>query len=121
MILSLYSVMNNIDRNLMLAARNLGASPAAAFRHVFVPLMHPGVFTGCFLVFMLAVGKYITPALLGGPHQTTLPLMIALQIDEALDWSLATTMSVILLTLTLLLQWLAGRFVNLDTLWRGAR
>lgn len=121
MILSLYSVMNNIDRNLMLAARSLGASPLSAFCRIFLPLTQPGIFTGCFLVFMLAIGMYITPALLGGPHQTTLPSMIALQIDEALDWSLAAAMSVILLVLTLVLQLLAGRFVNLDTMWGGAK
>ncbi|OON42220.1 hypothetical protein BTJ39_02480 [Izhakiella australiensis] len=121
MILSLYSVMNHIDRNLLLAARNLGASPASAFWHVFVPLTKPGIFSGCFLVFMLAIGMYITPALLGGPQQSTLPLMIALQINEALDWSLAASMSVILLLLVLVMQMLAGRYVNLDSMWGGSR
>jgi len=121
MILCLFSVMNNIDRNLMLAARNLGASPVRAFVEVFVPLTKPGVFAGSFLVFMLAIGMYITPALLGGPEQTTLPLVIALQINEALDWTLAAALSMILLAVTIVIQLFANRHVDLDRMWGGAR
>ncbi|GGF54718.1 ABC transporter permease [Azorhizobium oxalatiphilum] len=121
MILCLYSVMNNIDRNLMKAARNLGASPFRAFLTVFVPLTKPGVFAGSFLVFMLAIGMYITPALLGGPEQTTLPLVIALQINEALDWTLAAALSMVLLAFTIIIQLFANRFVDLDHMWGGAR
>jgi putative spermidine/putrescine transport system permease protein len=119
MILCLFSVMNNIDRNLMLAARNLGASPFQAFMAVFVPLTKPGVFAGSFLVFMLAIGMYITPALLGGPDQTTLPLVIALQINEALDWTLAAALSMILLAVTILIQIAANRHVDFDRMRGG--
>ncbi|CAH1687892.1 Putative spermidine/putrescine transport system permease protein [Hyphomicrobiales bacterium] len=121
MILCLFSVMNNIDRNLMLAARNLGASPLRAFFAIFVPLTKPGVFAGSFLVFMLAVGMYITPALLGGPDQTTLPLVIALQINEALDWTLAAALSMILLAVSVAIQVFANRYVDFDKMWGGAR
>ncbi|CAH1649076.1 ABC transporter permease [Chelatococcus asaccharovorans] len=121
MILCLFSVMNNIDRNLMLAARNLGASPLRAFFAIFVPLTKPGVFAGSFLVFMLAVGMYITPALLGGPDQTTLPLVIALQINEALDWTLAAALSMILLVVSVAIQIFANRYVDFDKMWGGAR
>lgn len=121
MILCLFSVMNNIDRNLMLAARNLGATPIRAFFAIFVPLTKPGVFAGSFLVFMLAVGMYITPALLGGPAQTTLPLVIALQINEALDWTLAAALSMILLVVSVVIQIFANRYVDLDRMWGGAR
>lgn len=121
MILCLFSVMNNIDRSLMLAARNLGASPARAFLHVYVPLTKPGVFAGSFLVFMLAVGMYITPAMLGGPEQTTLPLVIAIQVNEALDGTLAAALSMILLMVTVIMQLFANRFVDFDRMWGGAR
>lgn len=121
MILCLYSAMNGIDRNLMKAAMSLGASPLRAFMHVFVPLTKPGVFAGSFLVFMLAIGMYITPALLGGPEQVTLPLVIALQINEALDWTLAAALSVVLLMLTGVIQVFSNRFVDFDRMWGGAR
>lgn len=121
MILTLYSVMNNIDRRLLLAAQNLGASPARAFLHVFVPLTKPGVFAGSFLVFMLAIGMYITPALLGGPEQLTLPLVIAIQVNEALDWTFASALSVILLVFTGAMQVAARRYVDFDRMWGGAR
>ena len=121
MILSLYSVMKGIDRRLMLAAQNLGATPLRAFREVFVPLTAPGIFAGSFLVFMLAIGMYITPALLGGPDQTTLPLIIANQVNEALDWNLAAALSMILLVLTSVLQALAHRRVDVERTWGGVR
>ena len=121
MILSLYSVMNGIDRNLMLAARSLGASPIRAFREVFLPLTRPGVLAGCYIVFMLGIGMYITPAMLGGPQQTTLPLMIAIQINEAMDWTFAAALSVILLMVTGGMQLMANRFLDFDRLWGGAK
>lgn len=121
MILSLYSVMNGIDRNLLLAARNLGASPMVAFRHVFLPLTRPGVLAGSYIVFMLGIGMYITPAMLGGPDQTTLPLMIAIQINEAMDWTFAASLSVILLLVTGSMQLMANRFLDFERLWGGAK
>jgi putative spermidine/putrescine transport system permease protein len=121
MILSLYSVMNGIDKNLLLAARSLGASPMSAFRHVFVPLTRPGVLAGSYMVFMLGIGMYITPAMLGGPNQTTLPLMIAIQINEAMDWTFAAALSVILLVITGAMQLMANRSLDFDRLWGGAK
>lgn len=121
MILSLFSVMNGVDRNLLLAARSLGASPAAAFRHVFLPLTRPGIMAGSYMVFMLGIGMYITPAMLGGPDQTTLPMMIAVQINEALDWNFAAALSVILLLVTGTMQLMANRFLDFERLWGGAK
>lgn len=121
MILSLYSVMNGIDKNLLLAARSLGASPMSAFRHVFLPLTRPGVLAGSYMVFMLGIGMYITPAMLGGPDQTTLPLMIAIQINEAMDWTFAAALSVILLLVTGTMQLMANRFLDFERLWGGAK
>lgn len=121
MILCLYNVMSAIDMNLVRAARSLGASPARAFFLVFVPLTRPGIFAGSFLVFMLAIGMYITPAMLGGPPQMTIPLVIADQIDQALDWSFAAALSVILLFVTVCLQIVSSKYINFDKMWGGAR
>ncbi len=97
MVLPLYSAMRGIDRNVMQVARSLGAPPARAFASVFLPLSLPGVGAGCVLVFLLAVGFYITPALLGGPGQITLATMIDLMVNTLLNWGFAATLGVVLL------------------------
>jgi putative spermidine/putrescine transport system permease protein len=117
MVLCLYSVMTGVDRNLLKAAQNLGASPWRAFRKVFVPLSLPGVLAGSILVFIISVGFFVTPALLGGPKD----LMIAAVIDQAvevlLNWGFASAASFILLFLILGLFLLSGKIVGFDKLW----
>lgn len=97
MVLPLYSAMRAIDRNVLQAARSLGAPPVRAFAGVFLPLSLPGVGAGCVLVFLLAVGFYITPALLGGPGQITLATMIDMMVNTLLNWGFAATLGVVLL------------------------
>ncbi|MGE0845261.1 MAG: ABC transporter permease [Flavobacteriaceae bacterium] len=97
MVFPLYGVMSRIDMGLVLAARSLGASPLTAFRKIFFPLSLPGVSAGCVLVFLLSVGFYITPALLGGPGQITIATLIETMISELLNWGLGATLSVLLL------------------------
>jgi putative spermidine/putrescine transport system permease protein len=97
MIFPLLAVMNRIDPNILRVARSLGAPPRRAFRHVFLPLSIPGVAAGCVLVFLLAVGFYVTPALLGGPAQTTLATMIDMEINTFLNWGFAASLGVLLL------------------------
>jgi ABC-type spermidine/putrescine transport system permease subunit I len=97
MIFPLLAVMNRIDPNILRVARSLGAPPHRAFRHVFLPLSIPGVAAGCVLVFLLAVGFYVTPALLGGPGQTTLATMIDMEINTFLNWGFAASLGVLLL------------------------
>ena len=117
MVLSLYSVMVGIDRNLLKAAQNLGASPFRAFRKVFLPLSMPGILAGCILVFIISVGFFVTPALLGGPKE----LMIAMVIDQAvevmLNWGFASAASFILLFLILGIFLISGKMVGFDKLW----
>jgi ABC-type spermidine/putrescine transport system permease subunit I len=96
MIFPLYGVMTQIDPALVRAGRSLGASPARAFRHIFVPLSLPGVAAGCVLVFLMAVGFYITPALLGGPQQITLATLIEMQVSDMLNWGFGAALSVLL-------------------------
>jgi ABC-type spermidine/putrescine transport system permease subunit I len=96
MVFPLYGVMTQIDPALVRAGRSLGASPARAFRHIFVPLSLPGVAAGCVLVFLMAVGFYITPALLGGPQQITLATLIEMQVSDMLNWGFGAALSVLL-------------------------
>ncbi|TIO16354.1 MAG: ABC transporter permease, partial [Mesorhizobium sp.] len=86
MILPLYSVMKGIDLRLVQAARSLGARPSRAFFTVYLPLSLPGVYAGAIIVFILALGFYITPALLGGPRSTMLSTLVQTQVLSLLQW-----------------------------------
>ena len=97
MVLPIYAVMRRIDPEFGRAAANLGASPASAFLRVFVPLSLPGVVAGCLLVFVLALGFYITPALLGGLRDQMISQLIVQQVQQRLDWGFGTAMSVLLM------------------------
>ncbi len=114
MILSIYGVLRSIPRDLSMAASNLGAGGFATFRHVIWPLSLPGVYSGVLMVFIIALGFYITPALLGGPETLMMSTLIGQQTTETLDWGLAGALSVILLALTLLLVGLFGRVLRLE-------
>lgn len=97
MILPIWSVLARLDPALPLAARSLGATPARAFLHVVLPLSMPGLVAGMTLVFMLAVGFYITPALLGGPNDLTIAMLIEMVVRDLLDWSFGAVLSLVLL------------------------
>ena len=97
MIFPLISVMSRIDLSVVRIARSLGATPSRAFLHVFLPLSLPGVAAGCVLVFLLAIGFYVTPALLGGPGEITLATMIDMMVNTLLNWGFAATLGILLL------------------------
>jgi ABC-type spermidine/putrescine transport system permease subunit I len=99
MVFPLYSVMARIDMALVTAARSLGASPRQAFLRVFLPLSLPGMTAGCVLVFLMAVGFYITPALLGGEGQVTFATLIELVVRDLLDWNFGASLGVFLLAI----------------------
>ncbi len=113
MVLPLYSVMQKIDPELTRAAANLGAPPFSAFRRVFVPLSYPGVTAGCLLVFVLALGFYITPTILGSARETMISRFIADQVQVRVNWGLASAMAVVLMVLTIVVLAVASRFVKL--------
>jgi putative spermidine/putrescine transport system permease protein len=113
MVLPIYTVMRRIDPEYAKAASNLGAPPFAAFRRVFLPLSLPGVVAGSLLVFVLALGFYITPALLGSPRDTMISQFIASAVQQRLDWGIGSTMAVILMGLTLAVLLIASRFIRL--------
>ena len=112
MVLPLFTTMARIDPELTKAAANLGASPARAFFRVFFPLSIPGVLAGALLVFVLALGFYITPALLGSPRDTMISAFIATRVQQQLDWGLAATMGLVLLALAFLVLLLASRVIR---------
>lgn len=119
MVFPLFAVMSRIDRGYLQAAANLGASPARAFVRVFLPLSLPGVLAGVLLVFILSLGYYITPALLGGPGDIMIAQLIQEQIGEFGEWGIGAALAAVLLVGTVVLSALLNRFMRLDRIWGG--
>src|SRR5262245_60476630 len=115
MILCLFSALRGLDRNLVRAAHTLGAGPSRAFLRVFLPLSMPGITAGMLLVFILSLGFFITPAILGGLRDETFVMVIERQMNELLNWHLAAALATVLLAVTLMLYGVFGRFVGLET------
>jgi putative spermidine/putrescine transport system permease protein len=112
MILPLYSVMKTVPPSYMRAARSLGATPFTAFYRVYLPQSVPGVSAGAILVFILAIGYYITPALVGGQSGQFIGNMIAYHMQKSLNWGLAAALGVVLLVFVMGLYALYSRFVG---------
>lgn len=108
MVLPLYAVLRGIDRRLLLAAQGLGASPRAAFVRVYLPLSLPGVFAGSLLVFVLALGFFVTPALLGSPNNALLSQLIVTQVNQLLAFGRGGSMAAVLMAITFVLLGLAA-------------
>lgn len=102
MILPVYSALRTLSPDYWRAARNLGAGPVRAFVEVTVPLSLPGIFAGSLMCFVLALGFYITPALVGGPGSMMMSTLIAQQTVVLLDWPFAAAVSTVLLVMTLI-------------------
>jgi ABC-type spermidine/putrescine transport system permease subunit I len=116
MVLPLYSVFKNVDIRLLQAAEGLGARPFRVFRHVILPMSLPGVGAGCLLVFVLSLGFYVTPALLGGARDVMVSVLIGNHVD-LFNWGLASALATVLLVGTLLLVGAMDRFLNLDKIF----
>jgi ABC-type spermidine/putrescine transport system permease subunit I len=112
MVLTLYATMKSIDPSLMRAARGLGASELYAFRRVYFPLSVHGVVSGSLIVFILAIGFFITPALMGGPTDVMIAMLIERSVEITFDWSGAAVMSLILLAATLILYGIYYRITD---------
>ncbi|MEM1045461.1 MAG: ABC transporter permease [Pseudomonadota bacterium] len=119
MILPLYSVMKTIPPSYMRAARSLGATPLTAFTRVYFPQTLPGIAAGTLLVFILAVGYYITPALVGGQSGQLISNLIAFHMQRSLNWSLAAALGGLLLASVLILYWLYNKLIGIDKLKFG--
>ena len=119
MILAIFSVMKGVSPVYLRAAQSLGAHPFTAFVRVYIPQTLPGVGAGCFLVFVLALGYYITPALLGGAGDEMISQLIALQTNTQLNWGLAGALSAYLVIFTAIFYFLFNRIVGIDRLRFG--
>lgn len=119
MILPIYSVMKTIPPSYMRAAQNLGASPSLAFLRVYMPQTLPGVGAGVILVFIVAIGYYITPDLVGGKDGKMIGNMIAYHMQKSLNWGLGAAMGTVLLGAILVLYWIYDKLVGIDNLKMG--
>ena len=118
MILPLYSVMRTIPPSYARAARSLGATSWTTFRRVYLPQTLPGIAAGSLLVFILAVGYYITPALVGGADGQLISNLISFHMSKS-NWSLAAAIAAMLLAAILLLYWVYDRLIGIDRLKLG--
>jgi mannopine transport system permease protein len=114
MVLPIYSALKGIPEDYVRAAQMLGASAWASFREVIWPLALPGVTSGCLMVFLLALGFFVTPALIGGPQQMMIATLVSQQVREMLDWPFAGALMGILLVFVLALTLVFKRAVRLD-------
>lgn len=119
LILPVYGAMRAIDRDLMKAASNLGASPRRAFWTVFFPLTLPGLFAGSLMVFILCLGFFVTPAVLGGGKVIMVSMKIVSNIELFVNWGAASALGVVLLVATVGILWVASRFLNLERMTGG--
>lgn len=116
MVLTLYGVMRGINQDLIRVAYALGASRWFAFRRVYLPLCLPGLVGGAILVFVMSLGFYVTPALMGGPSDVMMAMVIAREVEVGLNWPLAAAMATVLLCVTMIGLGLCARLVRIDLL-----
>jgi putative spermidine/putrescine transport system permease protein/spermidine/putrescine transport system permease protein len=121
LVLPLYGVMKSISPDYVRAAANLGASPVRAFWTVFFPQSLPGLTAGMLLVFVLCLGFYVTPALLGGGRVIMWSMMIDSSIRLYANWGAASALGVALLVMTFCVLWLVNRLFGLKRLYGSAR
>ena len=118
MVLPIFSVLKNLDRNLLRAARNLGANAIKAFALITFPLSLPGVGAGVMFTFILSLGFFITPALLGGPKTLMISTLIEQQINRLMNWEFAGAISVVLLLTTIIAVIVFDKIVGLDKIYK---
>ena len=119
MVLPLYSVMKTISPSLMRAGKSLGGTPLTSFVKIYFPLTIPGIGAGCLLVFILAIGYYITPALVGGASGSLISNTIAYHMKSSLDWAFASALGTMLLVGVLTIYWVYNKLVGIDNIKLG--
>ena len=119
MVLPLYSVMRSIPPTYVRAASSLGARPFTAFRRVYLPQTLPGIGAGCLMVFIQALGYYITPALVGGGDDQMISYFIAFYASRTVNWGMAAALSIMLLTATLALYAVYNRLIGVERMRLG--
>jgi putative spermidine/putrescine transport system permease protein len=118
-LLPIYSVMKTISPTYMRAAKSLGATPFHAFRTVYVPQTMAGVAAGCLLTFILCLGYYITPALVGGPKDNMVSGFIDSAMNSEGNWGKASALGFVLLTATMILYYVYNRLIGIDKMKLG--
>tara|TARA_B100000780_G_scaffold171674_1_gene120170 strand:+ start:43 stop:1296 length:1254 start_codon:yes stop_codon:yes gene_type:complete len=119
MVLPLYSVMKTVSPSLMRAGKSLGGTPFVSFWKIYFPLTVSGIGAGSLLVFILAVGYYITPELVGGASGTLISNQIAHHMKQTLDWSFASAMGLMLLCGVMAIYWIYNKLVGVDNIKLG--
>jgi spermidine/putrescine transport system permease protein len=114
--LTIYANLVQLSPNYRRAAMDLGASAFQTFRHVVLPLTLPGVVTGAFLTFVLCIGDYVTPQILGGNTELTVPQVIMVQLGRRADFPLASALAIVLMGIVTIAYLLSARWLKLDRL-----
>ena len=112
--LTIYANLVQLSPNYRRAAMDLGASAFQTFRHVILPLTLPGIVTGAFLTFVLCIGDYVTPQILGGNTELTVPQVIMVQLGRRADFPLASALAIVLMAIVTLVYLLSARWLRLD-------
>lgn len=120
MILPIAASMSRVDKRILQAARSLGAPPPQVFLRAYLPLTMPGIVAGCLLVFIMSIGFFVIPAILGGRRDIFIAQMIEMNINTNLNWGFAAALSTLVLAVTLLLYGIGVRWLGVDTLWGRA-
>ena len=121
LILPLYGAMRRIEPEMMHAASNLGAKPIQAFWKIFFPISLPGLVAGSLIVFVLCLGFYVTPAVLGGGRVVMIATQITAILENQFNWGAASALGVVLLVTTMIILYLAGRLLKLDSVLFGSK
>ncbi len=114
--LTIYANLRQLSPNYRRAAQDLGASAFQTFRHVVLPLTLPGIVTGAFLTFVLCIGDYVTPQILGGNTELTVPQVIMVQLGRRADFPLAAALAIVLMGIVVAAYLLVARWLRLDRL-----
>lgn len=121
LILPVYGSMKAISRDYLRASANLGATPAYTFRNIFLPLSMPGLLAGTLIVFILCLGFYVTPAVLGGGRVIMVSMQITNNIELFFNWGAASALGVVLFVITMLILLVSSRLLRLERILGGVR
>ena len=119
-VLPILANMQGLDQKLIAASYSMGASPWTSFRRIYLPLSLPGVFAACLLVFIISLGFYITPALLGGGKVLMAAEYISVQLLVTLKWGIASVLATLILLGVFGLMFITSRFIKFDSMFKGS-
>ena len=112
--LTIYANLKQLSPNYRLAAMDLGSNPLQTFWHVIMPLTLPGIVTGAFLTFVLCIGDYVTPHILGGNNELTMPQVIMVQLGRRADFPLASALAIVMMGMVTLVYLASARWLRID-------